>query len=590
MKTQTLTSLQEKLRDLEQTYITNKEPSIIQQIRHTKQEIDKILGEEVERNIRFMKQIYYEAGPRATKMLAWRLRKQQAENTIRKIRDPIKDKITNNLDGIQKAFERYYESLYSQPERVNNQLIDEFLSSLDLPTLGKEANDKLTSPITKEEISKAISSLNTNKSPGTDGFPPWYKSMRDHLLPLLECSLNYILKGGSLPPSWREAFISLIPKEGKDRLDCKGYRPISVLNTDYKLYATILTKRMEFVMPFLIDEDQTGFIKNRQTQDNIRRALHTIERISEDQISTIILSLDAEKAFDSVGWEFLYLVMKRFSFSKDFIRCIQALYSSPTARIKVNGSLSNSITLQCGCRQGCPLSPNLFNLFIEPLAQAIRQETGINGISMGGVEYKISLYADDVLITIKDPSSGLPLLMKMLETYGEYSGYVLNLHKTQVLTFNYTPTEELSTRYSFNWNSSCIKYLGVSLPKDMSQLFYVNYNCISKKIYDDLDGWSLQPLDFGSRIRSIKMNILPRLLYLFLSLPVEIPLKQFREWNKHISRFIWNKQRPRVKFSTLQLPEEKGGKALPSLRDYYLAAQLRPLRFSKGLKGSVFQY
>ena len=117
----------------------------------------------------------------------------------------------------------------------------------------------------------------------------------------------------------------------------------------------------------------------------------------------------------------------------------------------------------------------------------------------------------------------------------------------------------------------------MSLPKDMSQLFNINYSCIYKKIYDDLDGWSLLPLDFGSRIRSIKMNILPRLLYLFLSLPVEIPLKQFREWNKPISQFIWNKQRPRVTFSTLQLPEERGSKALPSLQDYYLAVQLRPL-------------
>jgi len=198
------------------------------------------------------------------------------------------------------------------------------------------------------------------------------------------------MKGGSLPPSWREAFISVLPKEGKDRVDCKGYRPISVLNSDYKLYATIIAKRMESVMPLLIDEDQTGFIKNRQTQDNIWRALHTIEQINKDQISAIILSLDAEKAFDSVGWEFLHLVMKRFNFSKDFIHCIQALYTSPTARIKVHGSLSDSITLQRGCRQGCPLSPNLFNLFIEPLAQAIRQETELEGMSRGGEEYKIS--------------------------------------------------------------------------------------------------------------------------------------------------------------------------------------------------------
>lgn len=260
------------------------------------------------------------------------------------------------------------------------------------------------------------------------------------------------------------------------------------------------------MMPLLIDEDQTGLIKDGQTKDNIRRALHTIEHINKDQITAIILSLDAEKAFDLVRWEFLYLVMKRFGFSQDFIHCIQALYSSPTARIKVNGSLSNSITLQHGCRKGCPLSPNLFNLFIEPLAHAICQETGLNGISMGGEQYKIRLYADDVLVTIKDPNSDLPLLMKMLGTYRKYSGYVLNIHKTQVMLFNYTPTVELNAMYSFNWNSSYIKYLGVYLPKDVSQLFNINYNCINKKIYDELDGWSLLPLDFGNRIRSIKMK------------------------------------------------------------------------------------
>ncbi len=113
--------------------------------------------------------------------------------------------------------------------------------------------------------------------------------------------------------------------------------------------------------------------------------------------------------------------------------------------------------------------------------------------------------------------------------------------------------------YNFKWYSPHIKNLGVSISKDLSQLFHINYNYINKKIYDDLGGWGFLPLHFGSRIRSVKMNILPRLLYLFLSLPIEIPQEQFREWNKHISRFIWDKKRPRVKLSTLQLPEERGG-------------------------------
>ena len=106
--------LQEKLRDLEQTHIVNKEPSILHQIRNVKQGIDIILSEEVEKNKRFMKQRYYEAGPKVAKLLAWRLRKQQAENTIYKIRDPV----TSSLEGIQKALETYYKSLYSQSDQV----------------------------------------------------------------------------------------------------------------------------------------------------------------------------------------------------------------------------------------------------------------------------------------------------------------------------------------------------------------------------------------------------------------------------------------------------------------------------------------
>ena len=123
-----------------------------------------------------------------------------------------------------------------------------------------------------------------------------------------------------------------------------------------------------------IGGDQTGFIQNRQTQDNIRRTLHVMAHITQNKTSAILISLDEEKAFDSVGWDYLFQVMERFGFNKEVIQCIKTLYSCSTARIKINGHLPQTIKLERGARQGCNLSPTLFSLYLEPLAQAIRQD------------------------------------------------------------------------------------------------------------------------------------------------------------------------------------------------------------------------
>lgn len=266
-KTQKLLNLQNQLTELEQKHSKSKDPQLLLQMRPLKQEIDKIYCDEIEKNLRFTKQRYYEAGSKAYKLLAWRLRKQQSENTVHTIRDSVTKKVTYKLEGIQKACWKFYQNLYTQPTTFEPAKVEEFLSQLDLPSLGKLQNEKLTEEISPKEAVKAISSLESSKSPGTDGFPgEWYKSLREQFIPILHKSFNYTLREGVIPPSWREATISVIPKEGKAPKECSSCRPISVLNQDYKLYATILSKRLEEVIPFLIDEDQTGFIKCRQTQ------------------------------------------------------------------------------------------------------------------------------------------------------------------------------------------------------------------------------------------------------------------------------------------------------------------------------------
>lgn len=161
--------------------------------------------------------------------------------------------------------------------------------------------------------------------------------------------------------------------------------------------------------------------------------LHVVRQITQQKLETLILSLDAEKAFDSVRWSFLYKVLSKFGFHTIIIDTIAALYNKPTARIKIDGDLTSPFVLERGTRQGCCASPLLFALFIEPMSQLIRQRSDIKGVTMKPGEQKLALFADDLLISITQPTQTLPKLMKLLEEFGSISGYKININKTQIL-------------------------------------------------------------------------------------------------------------------------------------------------------------
>ncbi|KAJ8278544.1 hypothetical protein GJAV_G00088750 [Gymnothorax javanicus] len=127
-------------------------------------------------------------------------------------------------------------------------------------------------------------------------------------------------------------------------------------------------------------QHQTGFMAERNSSFNTRRLLNIIGSPSP-VIPEVVISLDAEKAFDKVEWEYLYYVLSKFGFSPDFIAWIRLLYDFPTAHILTNGVRSPSFALRRGTRQGCPLSPLLFALAVEPLAIWLRGEGRVEGIT-----------------------------------------------------------------------------------------------------------------------------------------------------------------------------------------------------------------
>lgn len=573
-----LKSLQAQLKTLENAHKSTLSKILKSEIDKKKNEINEILTSELKRKMTFLQQSYYEAGGKSARLLAYKLKKQQLENTIHKIRDPTTNSLKCKLNDIQETFLNFYKQLYAQP-KIDESLMIKFLDSMNFPKVSEAQNKCLTANITDSEIKKAISDAKPNKAPGPDGFPSeWYKEMKDLLVPVLKETFNFVFKTGIMPPSWNEASISLIAKEGKDKMECGNFRPISVLNQDYKIFTSIIAKRLENVLPEIISLDQTGFIKKRQTQDNIRRTLHIIDHTVKCQNEMVLISLDAEKAFDRVNWVFLYRVLQKFEFHSSFIKVVQALYGCPKAKIKVNGALSKSFLLERGCRQGCPTSPLFFALFIEALSQGITQTHNITGVNLLGQEHKISLFADDVLIYLSNPDSSFPNLITYLDTFSSVSGYKLNMSKTQLLSFNYNPGVFVTSRIQLNWSMECIKYLGINIPKDLSKLFDLNLKPLLQQIQSDIKRWELIPIfSFESRIDTVKMSILSRILYFFQTLPITITDNYFNKWDKLISRFIWQGKRPRVRLKTLQLSKEKGGVSLPCLKDYYISAQFRTL-------------
>lgn len=196
-----LKELQEQLKILENVHKIKASKTLKIEMDKLRNEINEILSIEIKRKLTFLRQNYYEAGRISAKLLAYKLKKQQLENTIHKIRDPQKKSLIYKLDQIQETFQKYYQELYHQPKVNENKMVD-FLDSIYLPKLNEDQNKCLVSEITDLEIKKAISDSKINKAPGPDGFPSeWYKEIKDLVVPVLRNTFNYVLKTGILPPS-----------------------------------------------------------------------------------------------------------------------------------------------------------------------------------------------------------------------------------------------------------------------------------------------------------------------------------------------------------------------------------------------------
>lgn len=329
--------------------------------------------------------------------------------------------IITDLTEIASRWREYCEHLYaSSNPTVQSDLIPTFPEGMEREP-----------PILRSEVETALSVLKKNKAPGPDQITAEVlRSLGDLASNALYNIVNNIWQTGVWPKDWTESVILPLHKKGSTKR-CDNYRTLALISHASKVLLHILNNRIRNYLDWQIPQEQAGFVKGKGTREQILNVRQLVEKAYEHNTPVIMCFVDYSKAFDCVNWNWLWKVLTEFGVPKHLVYLIKGLYLNNQGKVRVDSVTSDNFHFEQGVRQGCILSPILFNVYGEYIMRRTC-EGWKGGVSIGGVKITNLRYADDTTLLAANESEMVALLNRM-EAISKDMGLSINRSKTKLM-------------------------------------------------------------------------------------------------------------------------------------------------------------
>ena len=479
-------------------------------------------------------------------------RQRAVKKTCQALRTKDGRKVTDQV-GIMAEQVRFYKELYSKVP-TDSKAQDRLLNLLDRK-LTEEQRDSCEGLVTEAECYVALKSLSAGKTPGSDGLPKefyvtfWDLLKQDFVEMVNECDTM-----GIMPESLRQALISLLYKKDDPEL-LKNWRPISLLNVDYKIFTKVLVQRIKPLMSVVVHPDQCCAVPGRSSEDNAFLLRDICDYLDvRERAACAFISIDQEKAFDSVDWEFLDRVLLTMNFGPKFRSIVKCCYNNIQSAILSNGYPSEFFEVERGVRQGCPLSPLLFVLVAEVFGQAIRKSPEVQGLRLpGGKEVKISQYADDNTCVVTN-TYGIFKVIDIFNEYGRASGARLNTSKSKGLWLGRWRSRTDSP-CGLTWVNTSLKIVGLHFGSDDAQI--ASWKDVSAKFSGVIKKWESRFLTLRGKATVLNSLAASTLWHVAKIYP---PSREMMDsLQSQIWKFVWSRKPELVRRETCISDHQHGG-------------------------------